>query len=160
MDERYFGMINDEISLRECQPIFKDVTAVLRNNPGMTIDGLVSELLKDEGLDKEEFALKRNIQDYMSSAMSHKENGLVMRIVDLSNVNIAELENSKYDYRAVELNGAKTQIITDYKNIRAMPLFQDAKYTDPETKRDVGYKGLYIVISKIQQGGFDGKIRA
>ena len=153
MDERYYAMINDEISMLESEPIFKDVSSLVMSNPELTLEELISELLKEEGLDKEEMRIRKSIASYLNSRLS---SSTVLHLVDLSTIDIGKGTTGGYSYRNFNLGGYNANYLVDYKRVKALPLFQDAIATVPSNSgavQRVKYKGIYIVVAKAEQGG-------
>jgi hypothetical protein len=71
-------------------------------------------------------------------------------------LDITKIENNrdiKYLYRNIPGDVGTANYIKDLSGTQALPLFQNAKYTDPKTGEQCAYKGLYVVFSKIPQGG-------
>ncbi|MEM0230674.1 MAG: hypothetical protein QW471_00510 [Candidatus Woesearchaeota archaeon] len=156
LEAKYLAMINEEISMLECEPVFKDVTRLVEKNPALTLEELISELLSDRDLEKDEKHLRDSISSYLSSDRAYSSS--LLYFLDLSQIDIGRGAKGSYNYREIIIDGRRLTSLRfgEHRSVRAVPLFQDAVATlrnSQLSEKTVRYKGLYIVVSRAQQGG-------
>jgi|GEM_PF-2524122 len=156
MDEKYFGMVNDEMTLGKVDPIFKDVTNFLRQNPDATVKELLSHLIKDENFEESDKKIRRNIENIINDIEVKQGARLALKAVDLSKYDLADgPANGLYEYKNINQgsDAEMSKFITDYDAKSVIDLFQDSQYSDPGSGKKISYKGLYIVLLKTPLGG-------
>ena len=118
-----------------CVQIMKDVTKKLKDNPNLSIDGLIGYLLEDDGFREDEKEIKSQLDELISIGRRGYEN------VDI------RFENNKGEHRIIRTYPNKNMVLArggSNINIRKAEIKKVKDYFEDKSLDGMNYKGVDI----------------